>query len=191
MLAWFDPSSGQLGQPPTVPVITLRRGHHYSARWTAPVNCALVQPPLVLAALQTLGTQAGLQNPWDRVSFSTAPSALGCNVETDATWNARDTVIDPEIARLPGVAALPVEQIRDTDTGEIIYDRARIEQPQTPPPGPPPAPPPSGNRPPTSPGQPPPRPPPAPSRRRGGIGTALAVLSVIGAGVFYFARRGR
>jgi hypothetical protein len=137
-----------LGQPTGSAVVRLTRGHKYRANFLAPVPCVLVQPQIVIAALQAIGSQVGQAAPWQGISLTTRPAtATSCSVTTYATWDAPDVVIDPEVASLPGVSALPIQEFVDETTGEVLYDATSMPGPSTPPPGPAPGPPPSSGPP--------------------------------------------
>lgn len=99
--------------------------------------------------MQALGAQAAVPSPWTSINFNLDSAGIGCRVTVFAVWSARDTVIDAELAQLPGIGALPVEEVVDETTGEVLYDLRRQERPA--PPGPAPAPLPRGSGPPGSP----------------------------------------
>ena len=137
-----------LGQVSTAPVVMLKNGHRIRTRFAAPVPCALIPAPAVLAAVQAMGAQAAVPSPWTAIDFDMVSDWSGCKINVSATWSARDTVIDPELTQLPGIGALPVEQVFDETSGVVLYDSSRQERPT--PPGPAPAPPPRGSGPPSS-----------------------------------------
>lgn len=135
-----------LGQVSTAPVVVLKTGHRIRARFVAPAPCALIPPPAINAAMQAMGAQAAVPSPWTNIAFNLDSAGIGCRITVRATWSARNTVIDPELAMLPGVGALPVEEVFDETAGVVLYDLTRQERPV--PPGPAPAPPPRGSGPP-------------------------------------------
>jgi hypothetical protein len=146
-------------------VVLLREGHAYQARWIAPVPCQLLGSApsvssLLSAMLQQLGSQFGRSQAWSTVradvrplpGWNPPPGHSGvadasanplatCTVYTEATWAAPDTAVDPTLARLPGVGLVPLVDIWDAQTRELLYDRVAIVQPATPAPGTAPAPP--------------------------------------------------
>ncbi len=154
-----------IGQSPRAgsEIVLLRQGHAYQARWIAPVPCQLLGSApsvssLLSAMLQQLGGQFGRSQAWSTVRGDTTPLAgwnppagheagattnafTECTVYTEATWTAPDTAVDPSIARLPGLGLVPLVDMWDAQTGELLYDRNAIPQPTTSPPGTAPAPP--------------------------------------------------
>jgi hypothetical protein len=167
-----------LGQPLSTSVVRLTKNHRYTARFNAPVPCNLIPPQGVSAAMQALGSQMGAAQPWRDVNFSSVPAGIGCRVDVSAVWDAPNAVIDPEIAQLPGLGALPVELVRDDTTGEVLYDVTR--QPRFGAPGPPPLPPPSGGPPPVTPGAPTPVPTNTPAAKSN-VGKFVLGAAALGA----------
>ncbi len=140
----------------------LRQGHAYQARWLAPVPCQLLGSApsvssLLSAMLQQLGGQFGRSQAWSTVRGDTSELAgwsppaghegaasiafNECTVYTEATWQAPDTAVDPSLATLPGLGLVPLVDMWDAQTGELVYDRSAIAQPSSSPPGTAPAPP--------------------------------------------------
>jgi len=153
---------GQAPRPGSSTLL-LRQDHVYQARWLAPVPCAVLGSAptvssLLSAMLQQFGSQFGRSQAWSTVRADTSPlpgwnppaghtngmgpsSFNACVVYTEATWSAPDTAVDPSLAKLPGVGLVPLVDMWDASSGELLYDRNAIAQPSAPAPGPAPAPP--------------------------------------------------
>lgn len=192
-------------------VVLLRQGRAYQARWIAPVPCQLLGSApsvssLLSAMLQQLGSQFGRTQAWSSVRADVSPlpgwrpppghsgvadasasPLTSCTVYTEATWTAPDTALDPSLASLPGLGLLPLVDLWDAASGEVLYDRVAIRQPATSPPGAAPSAP-SQQPPPVATTQPA-APPGAPSAPSGGgsaglaIGIGIGLLVLIGIAV--------